>query len=72
MSAQDCTFPECGLQCECVTKQDMWAVRAGRHSTGPVSTMKRLELENARLKARIETMEMIINDYRQSRSTKSP
>jgi len=67
-SAIECTFPACDVRsCECVLKADMWRMRAGRHEPGAVSAMKCLELENSILKSRIEVMELIIQDYRETK-----
>lgn len=67
-SAIECTFPACDIRtCDCTMKADMWLMRTGRHDHGAVSAMKRLELENARLKARLEVLELIIEDYRSSK-----
>ena len=64
-SAIECTFPACDIRtCDCTLKADMWLMRTGRHAHGAVSAMKRLELENARLNARLEVLELIIKDHR--------
>jgi hypothetical protein len=42
----------------------MWLLRAGRHEHSASSTIKRLQLENARLQARLNVLEVIIEDYR--------
>jgi hypothetical protein len=68
MIKKDCTFPNCDMRvCECSIKNDMWLMRTGRHGSGAVSTIKRLEFENARLQARLEVMSAIIQDYRESK-----
>lgn len=67
-SAVECEFPNCDVKtCNCTLRADMWLMRAGRHEHGAVSAIKRLELENARLKSRLEVLEMIIQDYRESK-----
>jgi hypothetical protein len=42
----------------------MWLLRTGRHEHGAVSTIKRKDMEISRLKARMEVLELIIEDYR--------
>jgi hypothetical protein len=67
-SAIECTFPACDIRtCDCTMKADMWLMRTGRHDHGAVSAMKCLELENSILKSRIEVMELIIQDYRETK-----
>lgn len=71
-SAIECRFPACDIRsCDCTLRADMWLMRTGRHDHGAVSAMKRLEMENARLKARMEVLELIIEDYRNAQLTKS-
>jgi hypothetical protein len=45
----------------------MWLMRTGRHQHGAVTTIKRKDMEIARLNARIEVLELIIQDYRESK-----